>query len=788
MSLILWTSADPDTLNRVVGPIVSKYVITHRVEPDVYTIPMVEPGDVLLAFGTKALNLLAESGLTPKKRTVGSMRETSIPYCGAKILVTYDPTIVSVDYARLPEVQWDINLSIRLHNTGTMRPEVGEYTLVESLHEIILRVEEKYEQTGKPVDLACDLETKGLDEYAPGAWIISCSFTVDEGYSQVLYFKRGEVLQKPRQESDDLPYWEAVWTQVNWLLTTPKAKTRGANFKFDARWLSHIWDIDCTNFKLDTLLVGSLLDENRSNSLKLHAKIFTNMGGYEDEMDKYDFSCLEKVPVGELVQYNGGDTDVTMRVGTALRGELMKDRALANLYINLVHPASRVFEKVERTGVLVDLPYYKELEKRLVAEIGDIHKTLIGMLPGRIRAKYSDNLKITRPALMKDFMFSKAGLNLKPLMVTEKAKEPSTAMEHLLMFSEDERATNFIEEYKKYTSATKTLSTFVVGFLKHLRSDGRFHPSYLLFRGGYGGDGDDAGTVTGRSSAKDPAIQTLPKHTTWAKLLRRCLIAPPGMTILQLDYSQGELRITAVVANEPAMLQAYMNHEDLHSKTAAKVNGYSLVDFMLLEDAIREELRYGGKAGNFGLIYGMQHKGYRDYAASSYGVKMTEQEAYEAREAFFELYNRLPLWHDEFIGFARKWGFVRSPLGRVRHLPLIRSSNMSARSKAERQAINAPIQSTLSDMMQRAMVEIDRVYGDQVQMFMMTHDSVAMYVPEDEAPVWAGRCKDIMENLPLKEEFGWESPLKFIVDAEAGMPDDSGIISMASLKKLKISN
>lgn len=279
---------------------------------------------------------------------------------------------------------------------------------------------------------------------------------------------------------------------------------------------------------------------------------------------------------------------------------------------------------------------------------------------------------------------------------------------------------------------------------------------------------------------------TIPKHTKWTKKLRRAFIPPKGYTILQLDYSQGELRIAAVVANEPTMIKAYRDGLDLHAITAAQLNGYEMSEFLALPEDIRDELRSGGKAGNFGLLYGMQAPGFKEYAYTSYGVSMTEQEAVQKRGAFFDLYGRLLEWHDESKQFAKRWGYVRSPLGRVRHLPLINSSDRETRSQSERQAINSPIQSCLSDMMQLAMVHIDREYGHcDIHPFLMTHDSLALYVPEDDALEWAKRLKLIMENLPLERDFQWDSPLKFVADAEMSVADDLGVVSFATLKKLK---
>lgn len=794
--LIIWTGAKQHEIKELFGTIIGPQNVPHRIHSDMNTVPEPEEGDVILACGSKAMAHLQSLGLVPKNRTITSMREKEIKVDGASIFVTFDPSIISRDYARLPDLMWDCQLACRVVLTGSTRPDIGTYRYVDSLHELIERIEQKYAETGKVVDVACDLETKGLDEYEPNAWIIACSFTVDEGKSDVLYFERGEMPEEPPPfvDFEDMDYWGGLWTQIHWVLTSEKVSIRGANFKFDSRWLNQKWGIYCTNHKFDTLLVGSLLDENRSNSLKLHAKVMTAMGGYEDDMDKYDFSELEKVPKEELLDYVGGDTDATYRVAKVMKSQLTKQKRLANFYIHLAHPSSKVFEKMERNGILVDVPYYHALQTELEAEAVRLEHDMVSMLPAKLRSKhkdridkaFADNKNPMTPAVLKDFLFTKEGLGLKPKMKTEKTGEPSTSLDHLMMFEDNPDAINFISLFREYGSATKTLSTYVVGFLKHLRSDGRFHPHFMLFRGGYGGDDDDAGTVTGRTSAKDPAVQTIPKHTKWTKRLRRALIAPEGMTILQCDYSQGELKIAACVADEPTMINAYRNGIDLHAITAAQLNGYELEEFMLLPEDQRDSMRSSGKAGNFGLLYGMGAAGFKSYAYTSYGVTMTEEEAHQKRDAFFSLYSQLPVWHEDSRAFARKNGYVTSPLGRVRHLPLINSKESEIRAQSERQSINSPIQSTLSDLMQLAMVQLDREYGqEQVQMFLMTHDSIAFYIPIGEEKVWARRITDTMANLPIKELFGWQPQLQFTADAEAAVADESGVYSLAGLKKLK---
>ena len=1068
--LVIWTGADTPLIKKIIGPVVARESVAHRVCDVGDKLPPAMAGDVVLACGNKAVDILRQVGAVGKKLTLGSLREKPIEVGGVTYLATYDPLVTQRDYALLPELQWDIMLASRLVRTGSLVPELGDYQFVDDLSEIIDAVDAAYEKTGAAVPVACDLETLGLDEYAPDAWIVSISFTVKEGQSRILYFESDEAPEPPSNPMADLhelPYWQALWVQINWLLTTPKVKITGANFKYDWRWLSRQWGIDCTNFVFDTLLVGSLLDENRSNSLKLHAKLYTPIGGYEDSLGDYDMGRMDLVPKPQFKTYAGGDTDAQLRVYTTFRKELMKDRALTSFYVNLLHPSSRVFAKVERTGILVDVPYMHQLEAELSQEKSRLAKEMLDCVPWKLRHKYSD--KITRqlddekspflPSFLKEFLFTKNGLNLTPVMFTDKTQEPSTSKHHLLRLADDPDAANFIKLFSEYNSASKTLSSHVVGFMKHLRSDGRFHPHYMLYRGGYGDDDDDSGTNSGRTSAKDPAVQccvpetrvltdkgwmqliaivegheagepykvlthtghwrdvvgvyrngakpvfkvtlrsgkaitctgnhplltvggfvstdrltigsfvytiapheegawpqvrqrgeghtdlsgmvehahalqqhevcglqelrgpwnygstgvvrfqqlpsghggvspglhagaragerglparqllldsgepaggehaqyeddhlqrgdaprggvgahhrargsaassaeegvvrgeglddaaaaheagfaveevvriepqglrdtfdltidrchsfvaegivvhnTIPKKTKWTKKLRRAYIAPPGKVILQLDFSQGELRITACIAEEPTMIEAYLNGIDLHALTASTLMGLELEEFMALDEEIRDLKRSGGKAGNFGLIYGMQSEGFRNYARNSYNVILSSDESMEFREKFFGRYGRLLEWHKEAASQAARDGIIRSPLGRVRHLPLIHSKEWSVKSKAERQAINAPVQSTLSDMMQLAMVLIDRQYPNHgIEMFLMTHDSVALFVPEDEGVEWAKKIKHIMENLPLKELFGWAPPLTFPADAELGP-------NLAELKKLK---
>lgn len=786
MAVVIWTSSKKAAyLTRVCEPVFKTTGTKHRVATIDDGIPKLKEGDVLLSMGGPCLDLLKSEGKVVKNRGIKSFREDQLSVDGIPCFVTYDPGIVEIDAAREPEIVYDVRLASRLHDTGTTMPKVGKYKYVDNFNKVLKQIKKAYKK-GKPVYVAGDLETIGFDPWHQGcpwdleegdewegcpvdARIVSISFTVKPGTAYVYLVPEDGIDPDVRD-------------QIELILTSPKVKTTGANWKFDCVWIMKHWAINCTNQKFDTGLVGGLVDENRSNSLNLHAKIYTEMGGYDDDFNhKYDKSrmdlVLENDPEGFLT-YAGGDTDACLRVTHVLKRELIRDKRLANFYMNLLQPASEVFAKLEHRGVYVDEKQYDKLQEQCEAEARDFHEKAVSMIPRKLRIKHDldhdydpENLVLTKPTIIKEFLFTKHGLNLDPHMFTEKAKEEtwqyaSTAGEHLEMFRKDEDAAAFIEAYEGFNGAKKTLSTYIIGFRKHLRSDGMFHPSYNMYKGDFG-SGDATGTVTGRLSARDPAYQTIPKHTKWAKPLRTVYVAPPGMAILKLDYSQGELRVTACVAQEQNMLSAYKAGLDMHLKTGAQVAGITLKKALKWKkkgDKRIGPVRQGGKAGNFGLIYGMAPPGFVDYAWTTYGVDLTLADAQTFHKAFFELYPGLIQWHNEYKQRARDNLMVRNPLGRIRHLPLIHARSPKIRSQAERQSINSPIQSCLSDMMLLAMVHIDRAYPD-LHMFGMTHDEMQCYVPIDEVEIWAKRIGEIMSNLPL-HEFGWYPELEFPADAE----------------------
>lgn len=776
--LIVWADKHTREFREFIRPRLQKCGVEYLVTGEFPK--QATPEDVVLSFGTTNLHALQKLGHGIKGRAITSQRGLVLGDEAIRIMVTWDPTAISFDAGRRPELVWDLKLALRLHETGSLKPKLGSYTEVTNFTSVEAELDKALEADTKKLGIEVDLETLGTDYMNPDAWIVAISMTIGEGISWVCYF-----------ESGALHVDEGVLiNQIDKILNHPKAKIYGANFKFDMLWMAEKWGIATFNaFTMDTTLVGSLLNENRSNSLNLHTKVYTKMGGYDDEFNlKYDKSRMDLVPKEDVIEYAGGDTDAGLRVANKQRVRLVKQPRLLRFYKDLLHPATQAVRKMEQRGMVVNQEEYKVLDDQCTETMRVAEAAMIDLLPLHLRRRYRFDLRPSRPKIISDFLFDKRGLGIKPKMLTPKAQLPATSAEHFEMFADHKKAGPFIQALLEFRKAEKTKSTYIDGFLKHLRSDGRFHPSYMLFRGQFHGDDskdDDSGGRTGRTSVKEPAYQTIPKFTDWAKPLRRVYIPPPGYVILNVDFSQGELRITACVADEKTMIQTYKDGIDLHLKTGASLNGYDLaeaIEMFTSKDPkvikLIEAIRQGGKAGNFGLIYGMGVDGFVDYARKSYGVHLTKTQAGKFIRGFFGMYSGLEYWHEDVIQKAHQYKVIESPLGRVRHLPLIDSFIPGIRSKAERQAINAGVQATLTDMGLLAMAEIDQRYPDLWQ-FGFTHDAISFYILEDEVMMWASRIKEVMENLPL-EHFGWKPQLSFPVDIEMGVDN------LADLVKVKL--
>ena len=736
-------------------------------------LPDFDDGDIVLACGMKVLELYREAGLVKKNLSVTKMRnqmhELVIEGKTIKTFFSFDPLLALMEPSREPDIQWDIRYVLRYIKTGSPDPVLGDYQYVTDFNTNILDIM----AATKPLLVCLDLETIGLDEFAPEARIVTVQVTTQVGKTSVYRVPESGIIPKD------------VADQIHAICTHKMVKLTGANLKFDQRWIMRHLKIWITNQTFDTNLVGALMNENRGNSLNLHAKLYTDLGGYDDEFERnHDKSRMDIAIVDDpkgFLQYSGGDTDACLRVTNHMRKDLLKDKKLTNFYVKLLQPAAKAFAMMEHRGIIVDHNRYEELKVEVTEHMQAVEKKVFGMMGNRLKLRYSEKLRLSVPDLLRDHMFDRLlGLGLEPQMETPSG-QVSTAMEHLEMFSDVPEAAEFVSAMKEYNSAKKTLSTYVIGFMKHIRSDGRFHPAFRMYKGDFG-SGKEEGAATGRTSATAPAVQTIPKHTMWSDPLRSVYVPPEGMAILKLDYSQGELKITACVANETNMIQTYNSGIDLHMRTGALVVGVTLEEALALKankDPMAKKIRQGGKAGNFGNLYGISAEGFQTFARNTYGVHMSIKECEDFQTAFFKEYPRIQAWQQESKDYAHEHMGIRSPLGRIRHLPLINSRDRKLMASAERMSVNSPIQCTLSDFGLLAAAELHERYPD-LWLFNFVHDELAFYVPEDHVQGWAIKIAEVMENLPIEELFGWKMQLQMTVDAEYS------VTNMAECKEMEL--
>jgi DNA polymerase-1 len=215
------------------------------------------------------------------------------------------------------------------------------------------------------------------------------------------------------------------------------------------------------------------------------------------------------------------------------------------------------------------------------------------------------------------------------------------------------------------------------------------------------------------------------------------------------DYSQIELRIIASLSEDPSMLAAFQNKEDIHASTAARVFGVPL-------DDVTREQRSQAKTVNFGIIYGVSAFGLSNQTT------LNRTEAKALIDAYYESYPKLKAYMSEQVNFAREHGYVATVLGRRRYLRDINSRNAIVRGAAERNAVNAPIQGSAADIIKVAMLRIfDRLEAEKLKakMLLQVHDELVFECPKNELDLLQSLVKTEMENahklhVPLTVDIG----------------------------------
>lgn len=490
------------------------------------------------------------------------------------------------------------------------------------------------------------------------------------------------------------------------------------NGKFDQLWAYEQYGV-VPPVTWDTMLAEHLIDSEGPKGLKILGAKYLHVPDWS-----IDLKDPTLVSESVLAGYAAMDTAVTAEI-------CRRQEPHRRLLKDLLMPASSALLGAEIEGVGLDLEGAVELRENLQRQARDLTEHISVHGPA------------DTPRQVGELLYETLGL---PVLERTDTGRPRVA--GAVLWRLNHPVASMIADRAKIQ---KGVSAFLTPWIRSVDPrDPRLYSTFRL-----------AGTATGRLSSGGAEgisginLQQIPRDSRYKRLIR----ARPGRTLAELDYSQIELRVAAHLSGDPRMLDIYRTGGDIHMATAKAVTGKQ---FPAKSD------RTKAKAVNFGFLYGMGARSFRDYARDSYGVELTEDEAAEYRRRFFELYAGLPEWHRRTKEEAVRNGHVTTLFGRVRYLDGVTYWSGSRKGVALRQAVNTSVQSVASDMMILALGLINRliVNSDKydAKIIATVHDSVLLEINKDGAEETARRAKYIMEHLPLKH-FG----VTMDVPIEAGL-------------------
>ena len=421
----------------------------------------------------------------------------------------------------------------------------------------------------------------------------------------------------------------------------------------------------------------------------------------------------------------GERADYLQRLGPALYAQI-KGQELDSVYEKIDLPLAVVIADMERVGIRVDRKELDKMSQSMEKEVRRLEKE-VWKLAG-------SEFNVNSPTQLAEILFDK--LNLQPNARRGKAKARSTAADILEELAAQHPLPAKIIAYREIA---KLKSTYVDALPKLIHPEtGRLHTSF-----------SQTGTATGRLSSSDPNLQNIPIRTELGREIRAAFVAEKGKILLSADYSQIELRIMAHFSEDPVLIDAFRNGEDIHARTAQEVFGVGPL-------AQTAEHRRAAKAINFGIIYGLSPFG----LAQQLGIE--QKEAAKFINAYFTRYRGVKDYLDKILAETRKTGMAKTLFGRIRPIPEISSPQMQLRNFAERTALNSPLQGTAADLIKLAMIRIDQRLSEEefeAKMILQVHDELLFEAPTKERAKLEKLVKEEMEGVrklavPIVVEIG----------------------------------
>ncbi|MFL6031383.1 MAG: DNA polymerase I [Rubrobacteraceae bacterium] len=404
--------------------------------------------------------------------------------------------------------------------------------------------------------------------------------------------------------------------------------------------------------------------------------------------------------------------------------EELEEMGLARLFYDIELPLADVLGEMEKFGMPV--------EARVLEEVGEEIEGRVEELERRIYEDAGVEFNIGSPKQLGEVLFER--LSIPPLRKTKTGYSTDARVLQQLAIEHP-----IAERIIEYRELTKLRGTYIEGLSKLIGEDGRIHTTL-----------NQTAAATGRISSESPNLQNIPVRTPLGVRIRDAFTASPGRRLVVADYSQIELRILAHMTGEPALVESFMEGEDIHTRTAAEV-------FDTRIEMVTPELRRRAKMVNFGILYGISGFG----LASRLGnVHPAEAERYIKR--YFERYPKVTEFMRETLQEAEELGYATTLFGRRRYVPELGSSNKNIRRLGERLAFNARVQGSAADIIKVAMVDLaPRLRPLGADMIMQVHDELVFDVDEDRVDVVAALAADRMVAA-----YDLEPPLE--VEVKAG--------------------
>lgn len=487
----------------------------------------------------------------------------------------------------------------------------------------------------------------------------------------------------------------------------------------------------CTHDLKRNLAVLHKLDitpEAVSNDTMIAAYVLDSSRG------KYDVATLARLNLNQELlpdipsgfsesQYRTLErADFTFQLAPKLHRQIAEDE-LENIYSEIEMPLIPLLYKIEMAGMKVNGEELIAFSEYVIKELETLTAKIFE-ISGR-------EFNIGSP--------KQVGEVLTELNIETKHKTPtgqiSTSKDVLNELAETYEIAQHVIDYRELDKLKSTYSDVLPTLIA---SDGRIH-----------GTLNQAVAATGRLSSTEPNLQNIPVRTELGQKIRAAFIPEDGCTLISADYSQLELRILAHITRDEVMLEAYKNNEDIHNKTAKLVFGAET------DEDLKEKRRLA-KIVNFGIAYAVEAFGL------SQRVGLSRSEAKQVIETYYDTYKGIKKFMDETPETAREQGFITSLYGRRRYLPAIKDRNFNVRARAEREAINMPIQGTASDIVKIAMLKVDEALkreGLKTKMIMQVHDELLLEAPDSELEKVIEIVKSEMEkavelDIPLIAEIG----------------------------------